>query len=127
MDLSDGLADAARQVAEASGVGVSIEGGAVPIAPGAARWFQQHGRDPLEAAITMGDDYELLFTVRPRSKGRLRGATLLGGVRLTRVGVCTREAGVQLVAPGAGVRPLPPGYRHFGRGRSMGVGATTDK
>ena len=33
MDLSDGLADAVHQLAEASGVGATIDGGALPIEP----------------------------------------------------------------------------------------------
>ena len=40
MDLSDGLADAVHQIAEASGVGAMIDGGALPIEPGARRWFE---------------------------------------------------------------------------------------
>ena len=32
MDLSDGLADGVRQVAEASGVGITLDGAAIPIA-----------------------------------------------------------------------------------------------
>jgi thiamine-monophosphate kinase len=115
MDLSDGLADAAWQIAEASGVGISIDGPAVPIASSAESWFRSRGEEPLEAALTLGDDYELLFTVRPRSRGRLRSALTLGGVRLTRVGVCTRDAGVVLSTAGRGVQPLPRGFSHFGR------------
>jgi thiamine-monophosphate kinase len=115
MDLSDGFADAAWQIAEASGVGISIEGPSVPIAGCAAAWFRDHGEEPLEPALTLGDDYELLFAVRPRSRGRLRNVQTLGGVRLTRVGVCTREAGVVLSTVGRGVQPLPRGFSHFGR------------
>src|SRR6185369_3672124 len=38
MDLSDGLADAVRQVAEASGVGMRIDADALPVAAGVREW-----------------------------------------------------------------------------------------
>ena len=44
MDLSDGLADALRQVAEASGCGVEIDADALPIEPGAREWWTARGR-----------------------------------------------------------------------------------
>ena len=72
MDLSDGLADALRQVAAASGVGVRIDADALPIDPGAREWWTSRGVDPVSAAVAGGDDYELLFAV-PR-EGRRRVA-----------------------------------------------------
>src|SRR5262249_35913946 len=48
MDLSDGLADAVRQVADASGVGATIDAAALPIDPAVRAWFAAHGRDPID-------------------------------------------------------------------------------
>ena len=67
MDLSDGLADALRQVAAASGVrrdGSMPE--LLPIDPGARAWWASRGIDPVAAAVKGGDDYELLFAVPAR-------------------------------------------------------------
>ena len=101
IDLSDGLADGIRRIAEASGVGAAIDAGAVPIEPDAASWFGGRGTDPVVSAMTGGDDYELLFTVRPRLRGRLSAATQHGKAPITRIGVCTSERGVVLRrAPG---------------------------
>ena len=50
MDLSDGLADAAHQIAAASGVGMTIEAAALPIDAAARAWFEANGRDPIVAA-----------------------------------------------------------------------------
>ena len=44
MDLSDGLADALEQVAEASGVRIEIDR-LLPVEPDAARWFEAHGTE----------------------------------------------------------------------------------
>ena len=90
MDLSDGLADALRQVAAASGVGMSIDAAALPVSEDVLRWHEQHGGDPLGTVLGGGDDYELLFTVRPSHRGRLRTVRQqLGDLPVTRIGVVT--------------------------------------
>ena len=92
MDLSDGLADAIRQIATASGTGACIDASKLPLHPAAIEWFARVGIDPIDAAIAGGDDYELLFTVPPRRNGRLRAAAkLFRGVPVTRIGELTAE------------------------------------
>lgn len=113
MDLSDGLADAVRQVGEASGVGARIAASALPIHPGAARWFVRQGQDAVQASLSGGDDYELLFALPNRSRGRLRLVERQArGLRLTRVGELTRERHFILERDG-GTEPLPAGFVHF--------------
>ena len=112
VDLSDGLADALHQLAAASGAGAVVDAAAVPIEPGARRWFEQHGRDPLDAGLA-GEDYELLFTAPARAGRRLAAiGRMARGVPLTRIGVITRGRGVVLRRAGADT-PLPDGYEHF--------------
>ncbi|MBI2833596.1 MAG: thiamine-phosphate kinase [Acidobacteria bacterium] len=92
VDLSDGLGDAVRQLASASGVGVVLDAGALPIEPAVRTWFERHGRDPVAAASAGGEDYELLVAVPPRARPRLEAVGKLArGVALTRIGVVTRE------------------------------------
>ena len=113
MDLSDGLADGVRQIAEASGVGIAIDAERLPVTEDVRRWHETHGRRPLDAALAGGDDYELLFTVRPTHQGRLRAVKrLLGTLPLTRIGVVTRDRAI-IVTYADGVRELPPGFEHF--------------
>jgi len=116
MDLSDGLADGLRQIAEASGVGMVIDTTALPIAPETRAFFADRALDAVTQALTAGDDYELLFTVRPRTSRRLKEAARRGGVPLTRIGRCTAERGIVLER--AGLPPLdasalPRGFTHF--------------
>ncbi len=114
MDLSDGLADAVHQVAAASGTGATVEAGALPVHPGASAWFAAAGLDPVDAAVTGGDDYELLFAVSRRSAGRLRHVVEQArGVSITRIGELTAGGGVVL-RRGEDARPMPSGYTHFG-------------
>ena len=113
MDLSDGLADAVRQVAEASGTGAAIDAAALPIEPAAANWFRQRGIDPVIAAVSGGDDYELLFALPPKSRGRFRGVQSgLRGLPLTKIGELTAERGFHLAREG-GREELPSGFTHF--------------
>lgn len=97
MDVSDGLLIDARRMAEASGVALTIDLVAVPLAA--------HGLDPVQAA-TAGDDYELLFTLP---------ADIGPPVPATRIGTASAGTGLTLTANGAPV-PLPDrlGYHHGG-------------
>jgi thiamine-monophosphate kinase len=112
MDLSDGLADAVRQVAEASHVGAIIDAEALPIDPGARPWLAGRGLDPVDEAIVGGDDYELLVAVRPRLGRRLEAARRHAAVPLTRVGVCTEDRTLT-IRRAADSMPLPSGFGHF--------------
>ena len=113
MDTSDGLADAIRQVSEASGTGAAIDASAVPVHPGARRWFESRGRDAVAEAIGASDDYELLFSVSRRSRGRLRSVIQQSrGVRITRIGELTADRTVMLASAGR-TEALPAGFVHF--------------
>ena len=72
IDLSDGVADGVRRLAEASGVGAIIEADELPIDADTRAWFSGRGLDPIAESLSGGDDYELLFAVRPRVRHRLR-------------------------------------------------------
>jgi thiamine-monophosphate kinase len=97
-DISDGLLIDAARMAEASGLAVEIDLDAVPIPEGADRM----------AAVTAGDDYELLFAGPP--------GLSLSQPHLARISAIGR------FAPGCGVTlkdrngPLPVperlGYEH---------------
>lgn len=95
MDLSDGLSLDLRRLALASGLEAAIQ--APPRFPGAS----------LEQALHGGEDYELLFTVRPR----VTVPPQFEGVPLTRIGVMRRgKAGAVYLS---GVALPARGYDHF--------------
>jgi thiamine-monophosphate kinase len=114
VDLSDGLADGVRRIAEASGVGVTIDASLLPIDPAARAFFEAQRLDPVEASLE-ADDYELLVTVRPRARGRLAAAVRHGGAPLTRIGRCTEDRAITIRPSGADATDaaLPAGYTHF--------------
>jgi thiamine-monophosphate kinase len=106
IDLSDGLADGLRQIAAASRVGICVDEGSIPMADGVPEFHS--------------DDYELLFTVRPSSRGRLRAVKRQAGdLPITRIGIVTRELQLVLRTP-SGTRDLPGGFEHFREGSPEG-------
>jgi thiamine-monophosphate kinase len=116
MDLSDGLADAVRQLARASGTGAVIEAETLPVHPGATEILSGESKSslggPLQAALSGGEDYELLLAVSRRSLRRFLAVQRLSGVPATRIGTLT--AGADLVLRREGIdEPLPSGFEHF--------------
>jgi thiamine-monophosphate kinase len=113
MDLSDGLADAVRQIAESSGTGAILDGARLPVHAGALGWFRSAGVDPIEASLSGGDDYELVFTISSRARGRLRLINRQArGLQLTRIGELTKNRSLIVQRHGAS-EPLPAGFVHF--------------
>ena len=69
IDVSDGLAIDLSRICKASGVGASINAASIPVAPNAEG--KRTNITPLQAAITDGEDYELLFTLPPEQAKQL--------------------------------------------------------
>jgi thiamine-monophosphate kinase len=101
MDLSDGLSTDLPRLCAASRVGARIEAAKIPAVQVPKR---NSGRkiDALDLALNGGDDYELLFAVRPKAAGNLPHA--FKGIPLTRIGVVTGDRHLVLVQPDLEVR-----------------------
>jgi len=96
MDLSDGLSLDLYRLCQASGVAAQLDG-PIPIFRGAT----------LDQALDGGEDYELLFTVRPR----VQVPRSFEGLPLARIGTIREGRPGWVEVEG---RPLPPrGYDHF--------------
>jgi thiamine-monophosphate kinase len=97
MDLSDGLSTDLSRLCAASKVGARITIDKIP----KVNLPDRKGRsqdDVTELALHGGDDYELLFTIRPRQAGHLPSA--LEGLRLSCIGEITREGKLSAIGPG---------------------------
>jgi thiamine-monophosphate kinase len=82
VDLSDGLASDARRLAEAGGVCLRLDAGALPLAPGVAAVAAALGVSAAELAATGGEDYELCACVpsHARAAAEAAGLTWIGEV-----------------------------------------------
>ena len=113
MDLSDGLADAVHQLAAASGTGALVDAACLPIPAAASAWFSGRGDDPVRASVAGGDDYELLFSLPDKHRGRLKTVLRQArGVPATRIGELTASPAVVL-RRGEADEPMPDGFAHF--------------
>jgi thiamine-monophosphate kinase len=114
VDTSDGFADAVRQLATASGTGITIDGDALPVPAAARAWLAgQSALDPIDAAMSGGEDYELVFTVPGRRRRALEAVSrLAAGVPLTRIGTVTAARSLAVIRQGVAT-PLPQGFVHF--------------
>lgn len=112
MDVSDGLLIDASRLGHASGVGVTIALGAVPLSQAFVTAMGED-RDARLRAATAGDDYELLFAVRPDRRHDITALANRLGLPLTRIGRLEDGAGLTLTQDGSPV-PLPPrlGWEH---------------
>jgi thiamine-monophosphate kinase len=63
LDLSDGLAGDLRHLLHASGVGAELLASAIPVSRAAKARAAERGKPALLAALTDGEDFELLFAV----------------------------------------------------------------
>jgi thiamine-monophosphate kinase len=100
IDLSDGLGGDARHLAAASGVGLRIDAATLPLDTGVSEVAAAAGHDPLELAISGGEDYELLASL---PSDRLVEATEAvkqqGAAKLTRIGGVIAGEGVEIRLP----------------------------
>jgi thiamine-monophosphate kinase len=71
IDLSDGLSSDLSHLCEESEVGASLDVARIPVDERAALISGRRALDPLMLALHGGEDFELLFTVRPRDLARL--------------------------------------------------------
>lgn len=96
IDLSDGLSSDLSRLCAASKVGARIIASRIPtLSP--AREKRRNALDLLRLALHGGDDYELLFTVRPSRTQSLPSA--FQGLSLHRIGEVTRGRQLILIAP----------------------------
>ncbi len=105
LDLSDGLSTDLAHLCEESGLAAEVDSAALPV----------HGVASLEQALNGGEDYELLFTARP--KARIPRA--IAGIPVTKIGrMVPRRRGqpAAILLTAESREPLEPhGWEHFSK------------
>ncbi|MDX1911662.1 MAG: thiamine-phosphate kinase [Saprospiraceae bacterium] len=72
IDISDGLASEIFHICKQSKVGALIEESGVPINQEAQMLALKFKLDPITCALNGGEDYELLFTIRPQDVDKVK-------------------------------------------------------
>jgi thiamine-monophosphate kinase len=96
MDVSDGLVGDLTKLCRVSQVAATVDVARVPLSDAARAAL---GSDPAarETALTGGDDYEILCTVRPEHAAAFRGTAAAAQVEVTEIGEIEAGTGVRFV------------------------------
>jgi thiamine-monophosphate kinase len=108
MDISDGFLQDLSHICRASNVGAIVHQHQIPISPLVPK------EQALKAALSGGDDYELLFTVSREKIPDVERISRELSLKLTLIGEMTAEENVVLKDEnGSPQMPEIKGYRHF--------------
>jgi thiamine-monophosphate kinase len=112
IDLSDGLSSDINHLCAASGVGALIDSSLLPIDSYVTELCGRRALDPLQLALHGGEDFELLFTVKPGDVAKL--PRRVDGVEIKRIGEITNPSEGVKISEGTRVWELRPGgWKHF--------------
>ena len=113
IDISDGLVADLMHMCRQSGLAAELAAPAVPLSFAGRAALD---RDPalIEAVLTGGDDYELLFAVPEDRADEISALASKLDFALTRIGHFRAGEGVRIIdAMGDEIEFSSPGYRHF--------------
>lgn len=109
IDLSDGLLADLGHICRASGCGAHLNAEAIPIDWRLADWSRT---ERLRAALSHGDDYELLFAWPEAARHELADLAVAAGVSLTVIGQCVAAQGIVVTGAESSITDQP-GFDHF--------------
>jgi len=102
IDISDGLASELMHIADQSYVGCDIYEEKIPISPDAIAAAKEFGLDHTTCALSGGEDYELLFTIKQADYEKIKGNPYLSVIGH----VTDASTGCRLVTRGGGTIEL---------------------
>jgi thiamine-monophosphate kinase len=116
-DVSDGLAQEAWEIAEASKVCMVLEAESMPYSDEVLAYAQELGVDPADWALFGGEDFQLLGTTDPAAFERLSRDMAKEGLSLIPIGwVESGPAEVVWLKQGKREKMRQRGYNHFADG-----------
>lgn len=114
-DVSDGLASEILEITTASQVGCAINDGDIPISVPLFRLAAQLNLDAMELALFGGEDYQLVFTIRPEHVDQVEELAQQLGQEVTVLGQITELASKHMrrTIKGKSIPLVAEGYNHF--------------
>ena len=110
IDISDGVASEIFHICKSSKVGALLEESGVSIHPDAEYQAVAFNLDPITCALSGGEDYELLFTIKPEDAEKVK---YLPDLYIAGE-IVPAEDGVMLNSKGGKLHPLTAqGWQHF--------------
>lgn len=110
IDISDGLASEVHHICHRSKTGARIDAASIPIHDDVNAAARILDKNPLEFALSGGEDFELLFSIAPENLSQLKST----GLNCRQVGqMVDKSEGISLIHADGSSTPLPAGYDHF--------------
>jgi thiamine-monophosphate kinase len=117
IDLSDGLLQDLSHICRRSGIGARLDIERIPLSSQIVRLAESSGQDAVKWALSGGEDYSLLFTVKPADEERLARIVESEELDAGPIGKVVVEPGIKLTKHG---KPYPfdapGGFNHFKKG-----------
>lgn len=115
-DISDGLAREVTEICLASRTGCRLKKEKIPVAIAACLVAEKTGQDPVAWALGGGEDYELVFTVKPERLEEIKKVMLAAGRTIFPVGEITGSGEIILESEDREDPLFVAGYDHFKEG-----------
>jgi len=120
IDLSDGLSGDIHHLCQASQVGVELWASRLPLSQPCQAFAAERHLDPIDLALAGGEDYELLFTVKPSKRDHLLNVSKSFKTKVTCIGeIKPKSYGLRLKLEGQRSRNISrQSYNHFSHTRT---------
>lgn len=115
IDISDGLLADLGHICEQSNVGACIHSNFIPLQKVPQRVKRKLEKDPLFYALYGGEDYELIFTIKSKDKGKLEAICKREKIDVTLIGeIVPKKRGIRLMGKDGIEKVIQAeGYDHF--------------
>jgi thiamine-monophosphate kinase len=114
IDVSDGLLQDLGHICECSGIGAELEIERIPLSDPIRELAEANNADPYAWALTGGEDYSLLFTVKPENEKKLLAALEKEEIHAVSIGKIVHKQGIRVYGDGTEMDTgTVGGFDHF--------------
>lgn len=111
IDSSDGLAISLHDLSRSSSVGFRLDN--LPISPNTNKFAELHGINPVDLSLYGGEEYELIFTVKPSEFDKAEEALRAVNCEILVLGEVTVEKKIVFIEGGVEKNVEKEGWDHF--------------